>query len=133
MYHVGFYTFVMVVNFINTSQKPTHVIIGIFKIHSIANATMASQVKKLLHSFHLLDKVIACVKNERSNLSILTFALIYVVYCLTIQLACPFIGSCFRHAMSMVTQYVIDDVKIYVGFLEVSLKIVQSLLQKTIT
>jgi hypothetical protein len=35
--------------------------------------------------------------------------------------------------MSMVTQYAIDDVKIYVGFSKVSLKIVQSLLQKTIT
>jgi hypothetical protein len=98
----------MVVNFINTSRKPTHVIIGILKIHSIANATMASQVKNLLHSFHLLDKVIAYVKNEGSKLSILTFALIYVVYYSTIQLACPFIGSCFRHAMSMVAQYVID-------------------------
>jgi hypothetical protein len=35
--------FVMVVNFINTSRKPTHVIIGILKIHNIANATMASK------------------------------------------------------------------------------------------
>jgi hypothetical protein len=108
------------------------VIIGIFEIHNIANATMANQVKKLLHSLHLLDKVIVYVKNEGSNLSILTFALIYVVYCSTIQLACPFVGSCFRHAMLMVAQYVIDDLKIYVGFSEISLKIVQSSLQKTI-
>ncbi len=107
-------------------------IIGIFEIHSIGNATMENQVKKLFHSFHLLDKINAYDKNERSNLSILTFALVYVVYCSTIQLACPFVGSHFRHAMSMATQYVIDDVKIYVGFSKVSLKIVQSSLQKTI-
>jgi len=109
------------------------VIIGIFEIHSIANATMANQVKKLLYSFHLLDKIIAYVKNEGSNLGTLIFGFIYVVYCSAIQLACPFIGSCFRHAMSMAAQYVINDVKIYVGFSEANLKIIQSSLQKTIT
>jgi hypothetical protein len=122
----------MIVNFINISQKRTHVIIWIFEIHSIANVTMANQVKKLLYSFYLLDKVIAYVKNEGFDLSALTFALMYVIYCSTIQLACPFVGSCFKHAMSMATQYVIDDVKICVEYSKVSLKIVQSSLQKII-
>jgi hypothetical protein len=35
--------------------------------------------------------------------------------------------------MSMAAQYVINDVKIYVGFSESNLKIIQSSLQKTIT
>jgi len=32
MLHVGYDIFIMVVNFINNSRKPTHVIIGVLKI-----------------------------------------------------------------------------------------------------
>jgi hypothetical protein len=42
MFLVGFDTFVMVVKFINNSQEPTHVTIGIFEIHNIVGATMAN-------------------------------------------------------------------------------------------
>jgi hypothetical protein len=50
------------------------VTIGIFEIHNSASATMANRVKSLLDSFGLLDKIIAYVKDERSNLNTLTFA-----------------------------------------------------------
>ncbi len=33
-----------------------------------------------------------------------------------------FEGSCFGHGMSKATQYAIDDTKVYVGFLEISLE-----------
>jgi hypothetical protein len=46
MFHVGFYTFAMVVSPINTSWEPTHVIIGIFEIYNITHVAMANQVKK---------------------------------------------------------------------------------------
>jgi len=42
---------------------------------------MGIQVKSLLDTFGLLDKVIAYAKNEIFNLSILIFALIYVFFC----------------------------------------------------
>jgi hypothetical protein len=42
---------------------------------------MVNQVKNLLDSFGLLDKVIAYVKDKGSNLNFLTFALNFVVYC----------------------------------------------------
>ncbi len=45
--------------------------IGIFEIHNIVGATMANQVKFLLDSFGLLDKIIAYVKDEGSNLNTL--------------------------------------------------------------
>jgi len=85
-----------------------------------------------LDSFGLLDKVIEYVKDERSNLNTLIFALTFIVSCFTLQQTCPFVGSCFGHAMSKVAQYVTNDNNVYVGFLEVSLKKTQSSLQKTI-
>jgi hypothetical protein len=75
-----------------------------------------------LDSFYLLDKVIAYVKDERYSLNTLTFALTYVVSCFALQLTCPFVGSCFGHAMLMVTQYAIDDTKVCASLSKVSLK-----------
>jgi hypothetical protein len=59
MFCVSFDTFVMVVNFINISSKPTPVIVGIFEVHNITSATVANQAKGLLDCFGLLDKVFA--------------------------------------------------------------------------
>jgi hypothetical protein len=78
--------------------------------------------KILLYSFGLLDKVIAYVKDGGFNLNILIFALTYIVFCFAFQLACPFVGSCFGHAMSKVAQYATNKNKVYVHFLEVSFK-----------
>jgi hypothetical protein len=73
---------------------------GIFEVHNIASVAMANQVKLLLYSFSLLDKVIAYVKDERSNLSTLINALTSVISYSPFQLPCPFLGLYFRHAMS---------------------------------
>jgi hypothetical protein len=96
---VSFNTFVIVVSFINTLWEPYHVTIWIFEVHNTISVTMANQVKYLLDSFGLLDKVMTYIKDERSNLNTLTFVLTFVVSCYAFQLACPFVGSCFRHAM----------------------------------
>jgi hypothetical protein len=45
----------------------------------------------------------------------------YVVSCIPFQFLCPFVGSCFGHAMSKVVQYASNDVKVCFGFIEVSL------------
>jgi hypothetical protein len=79
MSYVHFDTFVMVMNFINSSWDPTHVTIGIIEPDNIIGTTMANKIKILLDSFGLLDKVIACVKDEGSNLNTLTFALTFMV------------------------------------------------------
>jgi hypothetical protein len=122
MSRVGFEIVAIVVSFINTSWEPYHVTIGIFEVHNIASATMANQVKSLLDSFDLIDKVIAYVKDEGSNLNTLTSALTSIVSCSTFQLACPFVRSCFGHVMSKVARYAIDNTKVYAGLLEVNLK-----------
>jgi hypothetical protein len=79
MFCVGFDTFVTVVNFINVSWEPCHVTIKVFWGYNIISVAIANQVKSLLNSFNLLDKIIAYIKDERSNLNILTFALTSIV------------------------------------------------------
>jgi hypothetical protein len=80
MFHVGFDTFVMVVNPINTSWEPTHVIIGIFEIHNTTSVAMANQVKVCLDSFNLLDKIIAYVKDLSIQfMYLLTFVFFLVI------------------------------------------------------
>jgi hypothetical protein len=100
MFCACFDTFDIVVSFINASWEPCHVTIGIFEAHNIVGATMTNYVKTLLDSFSLLNKVISYINVEGINLNILTFGLIFVVLGSTLNLTCPFVGSCFGHPMS---------------------------------
>jgi hypothetical protein len=95
MSHGGHDTFAIVFSFINNLYEPTHVIVGIFEVHNTIGVAIANQVKVLLDFFGLLDKVIAYLKDEGSNLSTLTLALVNVVTCYPLQLISPFVGSCF--------------------------------------
>jgi hypothetical protein len=69
-------------------------------MHNIAIVATTNQVEVLLNIFGLLVKVIAYVKDERSNLSTLINALTSVISYSPFQLPCPFLGLYFRHAMS---------------------------------
>ncbi len=69
-------------SFINVSWEPCHETIGIFEVHNTTSATMANQVKLLLDSFGLFDKVIAYIKDEGSNLNTLTFTLTSIFFVL---------------------------------------------------
>jgi hypothetical protein len=113
---VGFHTFVIVVSFINVSWEPCHVTIGIFEIHNTTNATIANQVKSLLNSFNLLDKVITYVKDEKANLNTMTSTLIFVVSYSALQLTCPFIGLCFGHAMSKQFNMLLMTINVVLDF-----------------
>jgi hypothetical protein len=81
MSRANFYTFVIVMKFINTSWEPCQVIIWIFEVHNTTSATMANRENCLLDSFNLLDKVLAYVKVEGFNLNIFTYVLTFIVYC----------------------------------------------------
>ncbi len=89
-------------------------------------------MKSLLGSFGLLNKVIAYVKDEGSNLASLIITLTSIVSCSILKLVFPFIGSCFGHGMSKVAQFAINETKVCVGMMEVNLKWAQTTLQKTI-
>jgi hypothetical protein len=66
----GHDTFALVINFINPQWVPCHVLVGLFEAIDTARIAMAAQVKDLL-SYSLHDKLIAYVKDEGGNLSIL--------------------------------------------------------------
>jgi hypothetical protein len=93
---------------------------------------MTKQVKVLLGSFGLFDKVIVYVKDEGVQLNIphhnfnISGKLFFVETCHS------FIGSCFGHVTFKATQYATNDFKICSGFIEVCLKETQVALQKTI-
>lgn len=40
MLQVGYDTFAMIINFINSSWEPTHMIVRIFEVHNTTNVTM---------------------------------------------------------------------------------------------
>jgi hypothetical protein len=73
---------------------------------------MVEQEKGLFKFFGLLSKVIACIKDEGSNLASLTIVLTSIVFCFSLKLVSLFVGSYFGHVMSKATQYAIDDSKV---------------------
>ncbi len=97
-------------------------IIGVFEVHNTIGISKANQVRIFLDYFALLNKVICLCKNESFDLRTLTNALTNVDFYFFLDLPSPFVRSCFGHAMSKATQYVIDDAKMFVGFLKLSLK-----------
>jgi len=63
--------------------------IGLFIVESTMGTTMAKQMKDLLGSFGLLNKVITFVKDKRTNLGIMIIALknkLSLVTCCIFQL-----------------------------------------------
>ncbi len=76
----------------------------------------------MMSSCNLLDKLIACVKNEGGNLSTFAEAFNYVVRYNPLGLVAPWQGSCFGHTFNKTCQYVCNDANVYLGFGEVNLK-----------
>jgi hypothetical protein len=54
---------------------------GLFEVINTFEVAMAAQVKKLLSSYNLLNKLIAYVKDKGGNMSTHAKALSYVVSC----------------------------------------------------
>jgi hypothetical protein len=95
---------------------------GLFEATDTFGVTMAAQVKELLSSYNLLEKLIAYVKDEGGNMSTLARALSSVVSCACLKLAAPWQGFCFGHVFSKTCQYACNDVLVCLGFREVNLK-----------
>jgi len=71
--------FAMIVNFINSFWEPIHVIVGVFEMKNRICTSTEYQVKILLDSFGLLDKIITFVKKEGFDLNTLINALKSIV------------------------------------------------------
>jgi len=93
MLGVGYDMLVMVVNIINNSWEPTHLIVGVFEVKNIIVVAMTNQVIFLFNSLDLLNKIIVYVKSKGLNLNTLIKGMkskVYV-YCSPHQLLDPFV------------------------------------------
>jgi len=117
---------VIVVNFISNEWKAKHVIIRLFEVMDISDATMAPKLQKLLDRFSLTHKIMVYVKDERSNLQTCANALTSITSCTNLVLLEPFDGSYLGHAFPKFCQYTITHEKMFVGLPFASIKVVQS-------
>ncbi len=116
MSRFGHDTFALVIDFINSQWVPCHVIVGLFEAIDMFGVVMVAQMKELLSSYNLLDKLIAYVKDEGGNLSTLAQACTFVVSCGPLALVVPWQRSCFGHVFNKTCQYFYNDINVYVGF-----------------
>jgi hypothetical protein len=69
-------------------------------------------MKIILDEFNLTNKVIAYVKDERTNFNSFTTTFTFVVSCEPLQLPYPFVSFNFGHVMPKACQYVTNEVKV---------------------
>jgi hypothetical protein len=133
MSRIWYDTFFLVVNFIDDTWWPHHVTIRLFDALNTTRATLVEIMKPLLSQYQSTKKIVAYMKNERSNLNTLELAFLQLVNYEPWQLTSPYVGACFGHAMSKTCQYATLDDKICVGMTQASLKNAKSTLLKIVT
>jgi hypothetical protein len=77
-----------------------HVTINLFETIETFGAAMAIQVNEVLVAYGFNTKILAYVKDEGNNLSIMTTALTFIVSYQELRLTTPLIRSYWGHAMS---------------------------------
>ncbi len=116
------YTFVLIVHFLNDKWEPCPIIVRFFETIDTSRNAMAIQVNDVLAKHGLNTHVFAYVKNEGSNFATMTSTLTFVVFCCVLGTSTPFVGSCWGHVMFKCYQYAIDDSKVCVNLLSISIK-----------
>nr|XP_024359895.1 uncharacterized protein LOC112274515 isoform X1 [Physcomitrium patens] len=123
-----------VVHFINESWETCHVTIGVLEASVIAGEELVMEVKDLLSSFNLMDKIIAfVVKDDDSRLTSLAEALSKKVVCSPLQLSEPYTGTCFGNVLSKACENTTTDEKACDGLRAVSIEAAISSLRRSIS
>jgi hypothetical protein len=124
----GVDTFVLI-HFLNDEWELCHVTMGFFKIVETTKGVLALQMNDLLVKHRLNVHVLVYVKDQANNLSIMIFFFTLIVSCEILGMLIPFVriywGKCWQCAM--------DDTKLCASLTSISIKLAQSILQKTIT
>ncbi len=79
-------TFSLVINYLNIFWNLTHVSVGLFDIHETTWFSMVDRLCTLLEKFDLMYYAIAFVKNQGSNLLLMTTTLHSIVDCQPLKL-----------------------------------------------
>jgi hypothetical protein len=72
-------TFVLVINFINSLWVPCHVIVGLFEATNMSRVVMVVQIKDLLSSYNVQNKLIVYGKDKGGKLSTLGQVLTLII------------------------------------------------------
>jgi hypothetical protein len=80
--------------------EPKHVTIGLFEAKNRTRINIGNQLQVLFEEYKLINKIICYVKNEGTNLLILTNVLEQIVSYEKLGIFAPFEGVCFGHALS---------------------------------
>lgn len=107
-----------------------HVTTWLFELHETSEQSMAIQLQSLLEKYGLLHQVIAFVKDEGSNLTIMATILQSIVDCGPLKLLRVYDATCFGHLMSKACQYVTNDDKIFSRLKSVNVKDAHMLVYK---
>lgn len=130
----GVNTIALVIHFINESWVTCRVTVGVFEASETAGAAaLAMEVKELLNSFNLTDKIIAFVMDDDPRLGSLTQALSSMVLCAPLQLPEPYAGTCFGNVMSKACESATSDQKVCSRMREVSIEAAVATLKKIIS
>jgi hypothetical protein len=110
-----------------------HITTGLFEVNETTRQSMAIQLQVLLDKFSLSHKVVAFLKDESTYISTMVATLHSIIDYEPLKILRVYKGMCFTHVMSKACYYATNDEKVSVGLKNVSVKEVQSGLQKTIT
>ncbi len=86
--------------------------IGLFEAIEITGQALVMNIIELLDQYGLRKKIIARVKDERSNLNVMTTTLKSIVKCEILGLDESFHGTCFGHVLSKTFQYATTNEKV---------------------
>jgi len=125
--------FILIIIFLRFDWKPKHVIFDLFEVAETIGQALAKNLINFLDAYGLRNKIIAYVKDEGSNLYILTNVLKFVVKCENLGLEENFQGTCFGDTFSKACQYATIDDKVCKNLKYVFIKFAHVDLKKCIT
>ncbi len=84
-----------------------HATVGLFEMHDTTGVSMVGQLESSFGKYDLTHHVIAFVKDEGNNLTLMTMTLHFINQLLKLQKV--YEGTCFNHIMSNACQYATND------------------------
>jgi hypothetical protein len=104
--------FALVINFLDKNWQPKKVTINLFEAKETIGQALARNLKELLDSYGLNNKIIAYVKDEGLGLNSMTTTLKLIINHEVLGLKKSSNGTCFGHAFSKIYYYVISEERV---------------------
>jgi hypothetical protein len=110
-------TFAFVMNFLNQSWTPMHVIVSLFEVNETNGQSMVIQLESLLSKFGLIHHLIAYVKEKGNNLTTTTSTLCSIIDFEPLRFIKVHESTCFERVVFKACQYTINDNKVSKGLM----------------